>query len=538
MKKITRKRIENDKKTVKVNIAMSVLFIVVLSFISLGYALYGQTVNITGSSSFGTQGVIAITDVTLTSSKNVRSDSIPEHTADAIDFNLTFEKAQGSTETDYQAVYSISIDNGTFYDYDFSLAAFQPIITNSRTGENVDPSALSYKLEGINLGDSIPAGETVTFTLKLDFTPPDDGTYGVEGNMGTELEEQPHGSVLGSIPDNSTADLRESENNNLVPITVTVINSYQSPRTFTLGISDSSHFELVDSNGNALSGITIQGGETVPYTIYVKRVDNAVFSQEYFTTNITLSYADVLNSDCGNITIRVDKQVIVDTTPPEISDLTVTINDATSETTTDNNVGSITLNWRGIEAETAVKRYFIVIYKDGTQLGEVRNTETLNPSNPTKPQATFTGLADGNYSFKVYGENTQDIAPDPTQISSCNDNYCSQTTSTQYKWHYTISLTDSPNVSISPTAVNRGKNVQVTLTPGTYQKSGGTCGGTTTETYTLANTVTVTMGGNTISTGNGAGQYTYSRTTTGNKTGTLNLYGVTGDVTVKVSVSQ
>ncbi len=153
MKKITRKRIENDKKTVKVNIAMSVLFIVVLSFISLGYALYGQTVNITGSSSFGTQGVIAITDVTLTSSKNVRSDSIPEHTADAIDFNLTFEKAQGSTETDYQAVYSISIDNGTFYDYDFSLAAFQPIITNSRTGENVDPSALSYKLEGINLGD-------------------------------------------------------------------------------------------------------------------------------------------------------------------------------------------------------------------------------------------------------------------------------------------------------------------------------------------------------------------------------------------------
>ena len=114
-------------------------------------------------------------------------------------------------------------------------------------------------------------------------------------------------------------------------------------------------------------------------------------------------------------------------------------------------MGSLTLNWRGIEAETAVKKYYIVIYKDGTQLGDVRNTEDLNPENPLTPQATFTGLADGNYSFKVYGENSQNIMPDPTQISSCNNNYCSQTTSTQYKWHYTISLTESQNVSISPT---------------------------------------------------------------------------------------
>ena len=200
-------------------------------------------------------------------------------------------------------------------------------------------------------------------------------------------------------------------------------------------------------------------------------------------------------------------------------------------------MGSLTLNWRGIEAETAVKKYYIVIYKDGTQLGEVRNTETLNPSNPTKPQATFTGLADGNYSFKVYGENTQDIAPDPTQISSCNNNYCSQTTSTQYEWHYTISLTESQNVSISPTAVNRGKNVQVTITPGTYTTDNG-CAGTTTNTYTLSDTITVKMNETEISQGTGAGQYEYTRTTTGNKTGTLNLYGVTGNITVKVAVSQ
>ena len=526
----------NDKKTIKINIAMSILLLVVLSFISLGYALYGQQVRLAGSSTFGTQGIIAITDVTLTSSKNVRSDSIPEFTADAVDFNLTFEKEAGSTEPDYQAVYSITIDNDTFYDYDFNLANFQPVITNS-SGINVDPSYLSYTLSGINLGDSIPAGETVTFSLTMDFNPPVDDTYSVDGNMGTQLEEQPHGSVIGAIPNNATADLRESENNDLAPIVVSVINSYQSPRTFTLGISDSSHFELADSNGNSLSSFTIQGGDTQDYTIYIKRVDNAVFSQEYFITNITLSYADVVNSDCGNITIRVDEQVVHDTTPPEISGLTVTINDATSEDTSNLAVGSITLNWSGAEPETAVKKYYIVIYKDGTQLGDVRNTADLNPSNPLTPQATFTGLGDGSYSFKVYGENTQDIMPDSSQISSCNSSYCATTSSTSYSWHFTISLTsDSTNVdSISPTAVNRGKNVSVTITPGTY--TSGTCG-TTTNYYTLSENPEVRMNGTIMSTGNAAGQYQYNRTTTGNKTATLNLYGVTGNVTVKVTGSQ
>ena len=526
----------NDKKAVKVNIAMSVLLMVVLSFISFGYALYGQRLNIVAHSHFGTQGDIAITDVTLTSSKNVRSGSIPEFTDSSVDFNLTFEKAPGSTETDYQAVYSITIDNNTFYDFDFNLENFQPTITNS-SNVVVNPSCLTYELEGISLGDSIPSGESVTFTLIMNFNPPSDDTYSVDGNMSTELEEQPHGSVIGAIPENFTADLRESENNNLVPVTVSVINSYQSPRTFTLGITDSSHFELVDSNGNSLSGITIQGGDTQDYTVYIKRVDNAVFSQEYFLTNIYLSYSDVSNSNCGNVTIRVDEQVVVDTTPPVISNLSVTVNDATSDNTSQNDVGSVTLNWTGVEAESAVKKYYIVIYKDGTQLGNVRDTSVLNPSNPTTPQVTFTGLEDGNYSFKVYGENTQDALPSDNQISACNDSYCAITNSTTYKWHFTIALTnDSTNVdSLSPTAVNRGKSVQVTITPGTY--TSGTCN-TTTNTYTLSNTATVKMDGVTMTTGNGAGQYEYSRTTTGNKLGTLKLYGVTGDITVKVTGSE
>ena len=534
MKKKRQLERENDKKTIKINIAMSILLVGVLSFISIGYALYGQTLNLRGTTTFNPQGKIAITNVSLVSSKNVKDGSIPAFTDDSVDFNLTFEKAEGSTEEDYQAVYSITIDNGTFYGYDFNLANFQPIIKNS-SGIEVDPNYLQYSLDGINLGDTIPAGETVTFTLTLDFTPEEDDTYSVDGNMNTQLEEQPHGSVLGSIPENATANLKESENNNLAPVTVTVINSYQSPRTFTLGITDASHFELVDASGNALNSYTIEGGTTNEYTIYIKRVANAKYSEDTYNTNITLSYADVVNSNCGAISIQVDKEEIQDTTPPEISNLTVTVNDATSETTTDNNVGSVTLNWTGTEPESAVKKYYIVVYEGNSATGTTYETTDNNP------QYTITGLKDTNYSFKVYGENTKDVAPSSNQISSCNDSYCAKTASTAYTWHYTISLSSSSSniKSISPTAVNRGKNTTVTITPDSYTSGGGTCGGTsTTEYYTISNTITVKMGGNNMSSGTGAGQYQFTRSTSGTKTGTLKLYGVTGDIEITATASQ
>ena len=156
MKKKRQLERENDKKTIKINIAMSILLVGVLSFISIGYALYGQTLNLRGTTTFNPQGKIAITNVSLVSSKNVKDGSIPAFTDDSVDFNLTFEKAEGSTEEDYQAVYSITIDNGTFYGYDFNLANFQPIIKNS-SGIEVDPNYLQYSLDGINLGDTIPA---------------------------------------------------------------------------------------------------------------------------------------------------------------------------------------------------------------------------------------------------------------------------------------------------------------------------------------------------------------------------------------------
>ena len=169
------------------NIIMSILLVAILSFISIGYAIFSQSLGFSGNTALTAQGEIEITDVTLVSSVNVKPGSVPAYTSTSVDFNLTFEKPAGATQDNYQAVYSISIANNTFYRHEFSLGNFQPIITNSQ-GIDVDPSYLTITLDGIELGDMIPAGETVTFTLTFDFDPPEDDTYSVGGELEPELE--------------------------------------------------------------------------------------------------------------------------------------------------------------------------------------------------------------------------------------------------------------------------------------------------------------------------------------------------------------
>ena len=67
-------------------------------------------------------------------------------------------------------------------------------------------------------------------------------------------------------------DLRESLNNDIDSFTLTVVNTYQSPRTFTINSSDSSHFRITNASGNDYGSITLGGGETQTYTVYVGAV--------------------------------------------------------------------------------------------------------------------------------------------------------------------------------------------------------------------------------------------------------------------------
>ena len=358
-------------------------------------------------------------------------------------------------------------------------------------------------------------GQSVTFTLTLDFYPPDDDTYSVDGNIETELVEEPHGSLLGSLPDNAQGDLRESLGNDIAQFTVTVINSYQSPRTFSINISDTSHFVVTNSSGGSLGTFTINGGTTNTYTFYVKRVNNAIFTTDSLTTGIYLSYSENANVNCGSVTLLVDEQELEDTTPPVITSISAVINNATSSTTTNNNVGSVTVTCSGSDAESGVKKYYIIAKRG--------NNSTTYETTDDNCSLTITGLADGTYTFKVYGENNDGYKPSDEDIAVDNTSpgVCMLSESYPFDWHYTVKYSnDTSNMrTLSTTAVNRGYNYSVTLQAN--------------NNYNLPNTLGyVTMGGTeiTTTTGTEAGHYKYTRSS-----GAFNVYGVTGDIVLKVT---
>ena len=112
---------KGDKVIINTNIVMSILLVVVLSFVSVGYAYYSQRLTINGSVTIKPQGKIAITNVVFTSGTNVKDDINPTFTDNSIDFDLAFEKDEGSQTNTYQAIYNVTSDGDT-------ISLFAPVM--------------------------------------------------------------------------------------------------------------------------------------------------------------------------------------------------------------------------------------------------------------------------------------------------------------------------------------------------------------------------------------------------------------------------
>ena len=229
---------------------------------------------------------------------------------------------------------------------------------------------------------------------------------------------------------------------------------------------------------------------------------------------VFIYHTDNNHVDCGSVTIRVDEDIILDETPPVISNVTVTMNNATSSDTSQQDVGSVTVSWNGSDPESGVKKYYVVVGSD--------TYETTNNST----SLTITGLRDGDYVFKVYGENNDGYKASSDDITGANTSqgYCSASASSRYTWHYTVTLTGDYMQGLTNTEVNRGYNYTTTLRAN--ENAGN-------YTYTLPNTITVSMGGTTISTGNTAGHYTYTNTS-----GALTVYSVTGNIAITANATR
>ena len=481
---------------------VTIVVIVTLSFLTIGFASYSELLNLNGSLTVQPQGKMEITNITLTSSQNTSSVATPTYEDLSASFSVTFRRAQGNNVR-YNAVFSITITNNTFYNHSIDANDFNLNLTSSNGG-TVNPV-----VSGITQGEIIAPGASKTFTLTINFTPRNGGgnNYTVSGDVEVVTEEQTEtGSVIGSIVTSSTLDL---VNNTIVPVQISVINTYSNSKTFTIS-SASNKFEVTDQNGNTLSALSINGNATTNYTVYLKRVSNS-FASSPQTTSLTLTTTQAGTSSIGTVQANVPiDSTIVDTAAPIISNVNAT------QTATN---GTARVTWSGTD-DNGIVNYTIMYYK------VVNGNQTLVDTINTNSNATSKDIAnldDATYVFKVYGTDEFGNTATQSEINNAttNSGTCSMSAQTVFKWTCSITYNLS-NITSSNTnaSMNTNATFRTTLSP---------ADGTIMNTYSLPGTITVTMGGTTLTAGT---NYTYD-----SSTGDVEIPNVTGDIVITATAN-
>ena len=495
------KQINNnsDQILIKMNIIVSIFVVVVLAFLSVGYALYSAVVNITGTLGFGQQGSFGITSVIRSSAVNT-DNGLPTFTDDSIDFNLTFVKSNDPNAT-YSAVYDITFTNDTFYDQVVTSLDFSFEIND----QNGDPmGTIDFNVVGIEDGGVVEKLSSQIVTVTINFTPSvDSPTYEVEGGGEVQSNEKPEGNLIASLVGSTSGDIR---NDAIAGFTVNVINTYVSPVTFTIAtISDK--VVVCDQNGNALGSYTISGSnEGQNYSFYIKAASGAQFPDDTLTTTVVLYSTGLPNTNAGAITLDVDKVVqYVDSTPPTISGVTAVQS---------NEVGVVNLSWSGVDDYSGVKKYYIQVCDgNGTMIREI-------DTNSDSTSYAVTGLSPGasasTYIFKVYGEDNDENIADANDISDATTaaGPCSASASDSYQWVFTVSY----SISNGSSRGNSTANIHDSYT-GTISANSG---------YDLPSSITVRMGNTQINSG-----YTYN-----SNDGSVVIDDVTGNIQISATCNR
>lgn len=463
------------------NVILVVLVIFVISFMTIGFARYGAIIELGGSVSLKPDGKLLIDNISIVDKSNVTRENLPiiidERT-------LEFDVGFGGDNPDYYITYQMDIINNTSYDYVFNEFDFNPIVKT--TGGATNNAYLTYDLEDIDHGDIVRANTVRTFKLKLILVPdPDDPNqeYDASGTTEPAGTTQTTGQILASV---SPASIDLQGDNDLVPVTVEVLSTYSYDITFTMG-SGNGNFSLADQNGNALNSFTLPANtDDNTYTVYVKKVNGAMFETESTTTSIVLHCGNLGNVNTNSINVAVDIYLAPDTEPPHIG--TVTLTPSTTQ------AGYATVNWsRTDEGGKEVQSYHVLIYKsDGTLIKE----ETVEPTANSKEFTDLytTSWTDGDYYAVVYGIDSDNNGNDYCPATTDNE-YCRKSANATFDWLF---------------EVTHNTNTRFTFTGDSTAVLGRTYTATITLNSGNLDSVEITMNNNTLSRGTSGATYRVS----------------------------
>ena len=426
-----------------------------------------------------------------------------------IDFDLAF-KVPNSNSATYIAQYNIVITNDSIYDFEYYQPSYTPTCYGNNT-RNWHNDKIQYNIAGINTGDIILSGSQVTATLFYTFDEPTQSSnasgyiYVIDKDSATmDMTE----NVVENSTTRLTATITDQEgdltgNKTRATYNIQVTNEFDIAKKFNLAVLENEKFKLVDEYGQENPEYTIAASTTnQTYTFYLEKATGAEYgvNQQRPMIVFTPSGSDSLN--IGRVTTLVDvNTTITDIDPPLVSDATIIIS---------NTPGEATVQWEGEDTISGVViNYFVDLHKsDGTYI------DTYETGNDIT-NLTVTGLEENfSYYVIVYGQDIMQNKANSNHISNANQNqgFATKSADVEARWVFNGRISRT-NVTCS----NYSDNFTI--------NRGDTFEGTFTRTEDQWSTIETTMGGQAV-----AREFDTSQ-----KTSTMTIKNVTGDLQISIS---
>ena len=508
------------------DIIITIIFFSLLTFITVGFALYGQNLDISSNLSIKKVGKVIITSVTKDNNSpntlpaNSGTLSLNDNGKLTLDYNFHLEEPG---EYNYKETYLITINNESPYEYTFVGVDLQPEVNipiesaeNTQATVNYTYATDNHNNE-LNLGDSIFPSETKVIAITLNFyvSLQDPSDINIIGSGDVNSSKDDKGMFKASLLNNSV----DLSNGNIIDcFQVEALNTYSYKKGFTL-TSSNKNFELVKSDGSALSEFLIDSpnpndpnSNQKTYDVCIKVAPDSTFFSTSSNTSIVLNTTGISNSSIGELNIKVDKSEAPDTAVPEIGNVSFT----TLKYDTNKKELLSKVTWNRLDTGgTDIVNYTIELY-NGKNDNKIK---TFNTNNSIEHydlilddaflQKNNKGIVVNNndYYVKVYGT---DMAGN-TGSSYCNNNsnnFCVKSNKTKLKYVFNVNTSNLSGMSLADTKLKVYLNVPYSTTISVD-----------TPNYTLPTEITITMGGINLN----SNQFSYYQNGSSTTEATINI---------------
>lgn len=506
--------------------------VIVLFFLTIGYALYEQPLKLNGNLGLKKPGTIEITGIEVHES-NLPSDAGSLSLVNGkIELQYSFKLSQ--EEKSYTATYLITVDNNSPYDYNFSGFNLEPSIEVTGADSSKAGAVLTYEYADIdhakqvNIGEIIPANDyrIVVITIHFDVkSESNNAIIGVGGGANVNTSTDDSGTFYGGLV-NKPVTLDLTGDNTLDCFQVDVTNTYKMDLTYNFSLINQ-NFILVDSTGNPLGDFQISApsetrvDNTQRVNLCIMEKEGAQFPSETEKTQVVIHPLGLSNFSVGTININVDKdEEIIFNGLPELSDLSFSALRYNLDTENNNNSSLITsATWTRTDNNGFSMDFWTVeLY------GRIGETDTLietftvggdedttihELSIPTSvlTSTNFTNTINNNGSFyiRVYGTDVAGYSG-KDECGTTGTTSCISSSLANLKYQFNLTVTSATS-GVNITATNTTNN-QATV----YLNNPFSTVLTITSSNNTINGVTVTKGsGENITDLNSTDHYNYAQ---------------------------